>query len=357
MLFGPSGSGKTTTLSAIAGLVRPDSGAIALDGVAFFRRGRPGPAVDVPTQRRRVGYVFQHYALFPHLTAAQNVTYGLWRQPDARRRALTWLERVDIAHLAERYPHELSGGQQQRVAIARALVPAPPVLLLDEPFSALDAAVRERLQRDLAALQAELGLVVLYVTHRLEDAVALGHRLAIVREGRVEQVGPIDEVAGRPASAAVAALLGIRNLFVARVAASGPEGLALDWDGLRLEAPPQPAAVGATVTAYIRPEDIKVLYPDRPVMRAVRHNQVLGTVVASRRQAHARTLTVALAANGREVEVAAPGYAYAELALLPGEPVRLSLRKEALVVLQSGRPDQPAGEGTASLPAGRAEHG
>ncbi|HHH40487.1 MAG TPA: ATP-binding cassette domain-containing protein, partial [Chloroflexi bacterium] len=142
VLFGPSGAGKTTVLNAIAGLVTPDAGEITLDGRPFFRRHRPGPAVNLPARKRRIGYVFQQYALFPHLTALENVAYPLRRRRDGPQQAMALLKKMGIAHLAHRYPHEMSGGQQQRVAIARALAADPQVLLLDEPFSALDAALR-----------------------------------------------------------------------------------------------------------------------------------------------------------------------------------------------------------------------
>ncbi|MCX6029689.1 MAG: ABC transporter ATP-binding protein [Chloroflexi bacterium] len=363
VLFGPSGAGKSTTLSAIAGLVTPDAGEIRLDDRALFRRGRPGAAINVPARSRRIGYVFQGYALFPHLTALENVAYPLQvgRLPWSRRveddRAAALLERMRLAHLAGRYPHELSGGQQQRVAIARALAADPQVLLLDEPFSALDSAMRERLQRDLRDLQAELGLTVLYVTHRLEDAFALGHRLAVIRDGQVAQIGPIEEVFRRPASYDVAEVMGIRNLFRATVIGAGPGRLLLDWDGLRLEAPPLPIgeepagdtvafstpgfplplgnsipSVGATVTAYIRPEDIKVLYPDRPVMGAVARNQVTGRITESREGAGYRLLRVVLP-NGHEVELRFSAYTYVPLSLLAGDVLHLSLRKEGLVLL------------------------
>ena len=181
VLFGPSGAGKTQTLNAIAGLTRPESGEITLDGVDFFRAGRSGKSINLPARERRVGYVFQHYALFPHLTALENVGYSFWRARDARPRAQTWLDRMRLENLADRYPHELSGGQQQRVAIARALAAEPQVLLLDEPFSALDHSLRAQLHEDLRLLQAETRLIVLYVTHSLDDALAVGHRLALVR--------------------------------------------------------------------------------------------------------------------------------------------------------------------------------
>lgn len=332
VLFGPSGAGKTQTLNAIAGLMTPDAGEITLDGTPFFRRRHGRPAIHRPARRRRVGYVFQQYALFPHLTALENVAYALWQQHDARTRALALLERMRLTHVADRYPHEMSGGQQQRVAIARALAAEPKVLLLDEPFSALDVAIRERLQRDLQALQAESGLIVIYVTHSLDDAFAVGHRLAVMREGRVEQVGPLEAVFRRPASDRVLEILGIPNVFQARVLETTPTGLHLDWDGLSLEAPLEPAAIGDVVTAYIRPEDVKILYPDRPVMSAVRHNQVDGRIVGRHLNSSFQSLRVSLP-NGHEVEVSFPTYTYTPLSLTPGETIRLSLRKEGLVLL------------------------
>src|SRR5687767_4167739 len=212
VLFGPSGGGKTQTLNAIAGLVTPDAGEITLDGAVFFRASdetRDAHAVNLPARKRRVGYVFQQYALFPHLTALENVAYALWRQPGARERAEALLERMHLAQWSNRYPHELSGGQQQRVAIARALAMKPRVLLMDEPFSALDGPTRGRLHQDLVALQQEESLIVVYVTHNLADAFAVGHRLAIMREGRIEQAGVPEDVRRNPANPLVLAALGL----------------------------------------------------------------------------------------------------------------------------------------------------
>jgi len=182
-------------------------------------------------------------------------------------------------------------------------------------------------------LQAELRLVVIYVTHRLEDAFAMGHTLAVMGEGQVAQAGPIEEVFRRPVSAGVAEIMGVRNLFRAKVISAGPEGLMLDWDGIRLEAPPQAATAGAILTSYIRPEEIKVLYPDRPLTGAVARNQVSGFIVESRPSTSFRVLRVALE-NGHDLEVRFPLHAYAGLQLSDGEKVSLSLRREALVGLE-----------------------
>ncbi len=352
VLFGPSGAGKTTTLDMVAGLADPDAGEISLDGHTFFRRGAPGtaggaPPVRVPARDRHVGYVFQQYALFPHMTALQNVMYPLGHTPAGRgqaggagraarqARAHALLERVRLDGVADRFPRELSGGQQQRVALARALAAEPRLLLLDEPFSAVDAAVREHLQRDIAELQSELGLIVIYVTHRLEDAFALGHRIAVLREGRIEQVGPIAEVFRRPATAGVAEVMGIRNLLSVRVVAADAGELRLDWEGLELSAPPQPARVGDRALAYIRPEEVKLLYGDRPLSRSVAYNRFEGQVLRVLSGAGFREITVRLP-NGREVDVRFPLLSYGALDLRPGVAVQLALRREALVLLGPG---------------------
>ncbi|HSO76208.1 MAG TPA: ABC transporter ATP-binding protein, partial [Blastocatellia bacterium] len=259
VLFGPSGAGKTQTLNAIAGLSRPDGGEITLDGEPFFRNKTGVTSVDIPARDRRVGYVFQQYALFPHLTALENVAYALWRKPTARVRATALLERLRLGEHVHQYPDELSGGQQQRVAIARALAAEPRVLLLDEPFSALDATIRERLHEDLRAVQQESGLVVVYVTHNLDDALSIGNRLAVVQGGRVAQIGSIEDVYVRPASSTAMEVLGIPNRMAATVASIGTDKLVLDWNGLLLEAPLQPVGVKQSVFAYIRPEAIRIL--------------------------------------------------------------------------------------------------
>ncbi len=340
VLFGPSGAGKTTLLNALAGLANPDAGEITFNGRTFFRKHRPGVNVNLAARKRHVGYVFQDYALFPHLTALENVAYSIWRQPGAGARAKTLLERMGIAHLFNCYPHELSGGQKQRVAIARALAAVPRLLLLDEPFSGIDMPLRERLRSDIHHLQRELGLVVICVTHDIEEAFAIGHRLAVMHDGHIEQVGPVEEVFRRPVNHRVAALMGIHNLFQAQVVDSSPTGLVLDWDGLRLEAPFQPVIGGETVTAYIRPEEIKLLYPDMLLSKAVSHNHAVGRVISRESGSDFHSLRVHLA-NGNEIQVRFRLHSYGSLSLAPGNDVRLSLRKDALVVLVPHRENTP----------------
>ncbi|HET6432813.1 ABC transporter ATP-binding protein [Dyella sp.] len=188
VLFGPSGSGKSLTLRAIAGLIRPDAGHIAVRDRTLFDDFR---GVDVPARARRIGYVFQDYALFPHLTVAQNVAFGLTaglRQP-ARTKvpeaAQRWLDAFELDGLANRYPWQISGGQQQRVALARALAPKPELLLLDEPFAALDPPLRGRLRNELVALQARLDVQMLVITHDPADVDVLGQHVLEIRDGRI----------------------------------------------------------------------------------------------------------------------------------------------------------------------------
>jgi thiamine transport system ATP-binding protein len=208
-LVGPSGCGKTTTLRLVAGFEPPSAGAIRFDGESM--RG-------VPPEDRDVGVVFQNYALFPHLSVRENVAYGLkfgdppGGESDAERVA-SLLELVDLPDAGDRDPAELSGGQQQRIALARALAPGPDLLLLDEPMSALDAQLRERLRMQIKEIQSELGITTLYVTHDQEEALAISDRLAVMNSGAIEQIGTPRDVYRRPATRFVANFVGDNNVF------------------------------------------------------------------------------------------------------------------------------------------------
>ncbi len=201
-VLGPSGCGKTTTLRLIAGLERPDAGEIVVGG-----RVVSSPDRFVPAEQRRIGMVFQDYALFPHLDVAGNVGYGLGRKPDAGR-VREALELVGLAGSERRPVHELSGGQQQRVALARALAPTPDLVLLDEPFSNLDASLRDRLRQEVSQILRTAGVTALFVTHDQEEAMSIAETVAVMRDGRVEQTGTPEEVYLRPASRWMAEFLG-----------------------------------------------------------------------------------------------------------------------------------------------------
>ena len=216
VLYGHSGAGKTLTLEAIAGLLTPREGRITLHDQVVFDSAS---GINVPPQRRNLGYLVQSYALFPHLTVAQNIAYGIGHLSRAERRAR--VEEIagmfGLHDLLDRRPARISGGQAQRVALARALVRQPRVLLLDEPFAAVDSSIRRTLRRELRQLAQRLDLSVVMVTHDLTEAYNVGDRLAVIDHGRVLQAGPRDEVFHRPATARAAELLGVQNIVPGRI--------------------------------------------------------------------------------------------------------------------------------------------
>lgn len=213
VLLGPSGCGKTTTLRMIAGFERPTSGTISIGGTLVV-----GDGTFVPPEKRRVGMVFQSYALWPHMTVAENVAFGLTttrprpHKDELQSKADEAMDMVQLSGLGSRYPHELSGGQQQRVSLARALVTRPGVLLLDEPLSNLDSRLREDMRRQIRSLQQDLGITMVYITHDRTEALGLADRVASLRSGQIQQVAPPAEIYSRPTTGFVARALGPANL-------------------------------------------------------------------------------------------------------------------------------------------------
>ncbi|MDV7350615.1 ABC transporter ATP-binding protein [Halorubrum distributum] len=267
-LVGPSGCGKTTTLRLIAGFEEPTEGTVRFGGKSM---------AGVPPEDRDVGVVFQSYALFPHMTVGENVAYGLnFADPPEGttrdERVAELLELVDLPDAADRDPESLSGGQQQRIAMARALAPGPDVLLLDEPMSALDARLRERLRAQVKEIQSELGITTIYVTHDQEEALAVSDRVAVMNGGTPEQVAPPRTVYREPATRFVAEFVGDNNVFTGSVvdAPAAPDGeLAVDVDGgdetlrARTDADPGTAAsVGDRIAFCVRPEHLRVASAD-----------------------------------------------------------------------------------------------
>ncbi|MCR8577364.1 ABC transporter ATP-binding protein [Streptomyces sp. Isolate_219] len=266
-LLGPSGCGKTTALRTLAGFERPDSGDVLVDGEDITR---------VPAHRRDAGMVFQSYSLFPHLTAIDNVAFGMRMsgigKAARRARAAELLELVGLPEHTGRFPHQLSGGQQQRIALARALALRPRVLLLDEPLSALDARVRLTLREEIRRLQKELGITTLFVTHDQEEALSLADRVAVMRAGRLEQCAPPAELYERPATAFVAEFVGVMSRIPAQAGADGRTVHAL---GRRLPVkgalPGAAQAAGGTgdVDVLVRPEAIDVTADGNGLSRVV----------------------------------------------------------------------------------------
>jgi spermidine/putrescine transport system ATP-binding protein len=270
-LLGASGCGKTTTLRMIAGFEKPDSGRIELDG---------RDVASDPPHRRPVNTVFQTYALFPFMSVWDNVAFGLRYQKAAKdetkRRVGEALDLVQMGKFAKRRPAQLSGGQQQRVALARALVLRPRVLLLDEPLGALDAKLRKQLQLELRAVQREVGITFVYVTHDQEEALTMSDRIAVLAEGRVEQVGPPQEIYSAPATTFVAGFLGAANIFDAEVLELAGSSAVCSAMDTRLGAAVDESTRTGPAAIVIRPERITLQDAGTPVGQG--QNAIGGTV-------------------------------------------------------------------------------
>ena len=276
-VLGPSGAGKSTLLGLVAGLLAPDRGDVRFDGRSVLH---------LPPERRDLGVVFQSYALFAHMTVEDNVAFGLTMRGTgrraARRRVAALLERFEIEPLARRYPVQLSGGERQRVALARALAAAPRALLLDEPLAALDARLRLALRTELAERLAETGVTTLYVTHDQEEAMALGDRVAVLRDGRLEQVGSPEELYRRPATPFVASFVGEANFLpvvwdAALGVLSGPLGV---WSSKGSAGGPTGEALAAGPASAGRPGRLMVR-PEGLAPAPAEHAHLAGTVTAS----------------------------------------------------------------------------
>ncbi len=276
-LLGPSGCGKTTTLRMVAGLLDPTEGEIQIKG----RRVN-----DVPIHKRNLGIVFQNYALFPHKSIAENVAFGLkYRnvsKDDTKKRVSDALELVQLPDVGERYPKQLSGGQQQRIALARAIVIEPDVLLLDEPLSALDANLREDMRVELKRIQERIGVTTLFVTHDQSEALAMSDQIVVMSEGRVEQVGPPQEVYNTPASEFVANFLGASNIVPANCMGRDGNTFVFETETLgRIAVPADKAPKGAAAgpaKLVVRAEKLQLAPRDTPADGAVSVDAIVETV-------------------------------------------------------------------------------
>ena len=331
-LLGPSGCGKTTLLRLIAGLEQPDAGEILIAGERV---------TQLPANRRGVGMVFQSYALFPNMTAAENIAYGLRvRRAPAPRIAARVAEMVELIQLgdaARRYPHQLSGGQQQRVALARALAIEPRLLLLDEPLSALDAAVRVTLREGIRLIQQTLGIAAVYVTHDQEEALSISDDIVVLRAGRVEQTGAPEELYARPATPFVASFVGAANRLAATIV--DPAGRVAWGDTTIVTTLVAGGAPGDAVTVIVRPEridlerveptDASAPLPDGRVNGRIRSRTFLGSSCRLAVETSGGSVVVDV---GREGEF-----------LRAGDLVRLTFRPEDTLALAAARPSSDAG--------------
>jgi len=305
-LLGPSGCGKTTLLRIIAGLERPDSGKILFSGV---------DTTQSHVRERRVGFVFQHYALFRHMTVFDNIAFSLTVKPrkersskqEIRHRVFELLKLIQMENMTGRYPSQLSGGQRQRVALARALAVEPQVLLLDEPFGALDAKVRQELRRWLRRLHDEINLTSVFVTHDQEEALEVSDRIVVMNKGKVEQAGTPDQVYEHPANPFVLNFLGNVNLFHGRQQSGGDAG-------------------GENAVSYVRTHDLEIdrsKLNETAISAVIRHIQKLGPSVR---------VTLALEDSGKLLEAELTRDTFQELGLQQGEAVYVRPRQVRVFV-------------------------
>jgi spermidine/putrescine transport system ATP-binding protein len=339
-MLGPSGCGKTTTLRMVAGFEDPTAGQVLIEGE---------DVAGLPAHRRPTNTVFQSYALFPHLSVGENVAFGLRRKKvpkdEISKRVNTELERVGLAREINRKPNQLSGGMQQRVALARALVNLPKVLLLDEPLGALDLKLRKGLQLELKRIQRDVGITFVYVTHDQEEALTMSDRIAVMEQGRIEQVDTPEEVYERPATTFVAGFIGVSNLMPATVtSASGARGRVRLDAGVEVDADVDGFSVGERTHAVVRPEKLDV----RPLMGSdgatEGHAYVNGLVESSVYLGTSTQMVVRLADDVR-MTVLCPNTDDAERLSLPGAgtDVRLSWAPEHMhLVKESADGSAPA---------------
>ena len=338
-LLGPSGCGKTTLLRIIAGLETADSGSILFSGE---------DTTDVHVRERNVGFVFQHYALFRHMTVFDNVAFGLRMKPRASRPSEAVIKQkvhellglVQLDWLSDRYPAQLSGGQRQRIALARALAVEPKVLLLDEPFGALDAKVRKELRRWLRRLHDDLHVTSIFVTHDQEEALEVADRVVLMHSGQVEQIGSPQDVWDHPASPFVYGFLGDVNLFHGR-AHQGEMLIGENQHGVRLASPEHQDAQDAKAFAYVRPHDLDVRrytpgeaqppggHPPAPGIAA---KLVRAIVVGPIARLELLPLDASAAGSGDLIEAQIPARQFAEQGYKDGEVLVLTPRKARVFV-------------------------
>ena len=333
-LLGPTGCGKTLILESIMGLRKPTKGKIWIG---------EREVQTLPPERREISYVPQDLALFPHLNVRENIFYGIKARNLDRQVYEDYvqlqIEEMKVAHLLERYPANLSGGEKKRVALLRALASKPKLLLLDEPLSGLDPAIKVEIQQLLKTLHSSFNPTILCVTHDFEEAYFLSDRITIFMDGKAEQVGKKDDIFLKPASRKVAQFLGARNLYRAKILSRDEfmERATLEVDGLQFSMPIQlcqdSIEVGKEVDLFIRPEEVMIIRKEKPVKESLKRNIFLGKIVDITDKRRYQLIDFQTMEGKINIEISIPNYAFRNLDLAIGKIVNVALREESLWVM------------------------
>jgi len=328
VLFGPSGAGKTLTLECIAGLEVPDKGYINVNGITYFDSEK---SINISPQKRKTGYLFQNFALFPHLTVEENIIFGLRSGNNTKEKMQEMLDVFEIHELEKRYPSQLSGGQRQRVALARALITRPRILLLDEPFSSLDYIVRMRLRRDLKKIRKIIKIPIILITHNPVEAYTMADTIIVYKHGGIEQIAPPKEIFSKPINENVAKLVGMNNIFKGKILdiindevmiQSHKKIIALRMGSLQ---------IGEKVTWCIRPDQVMVVREDRPLGKTVASNIFSGRIT----EIISNGATYLLYIDGDfNLEIEMPSHAFERLDIKHGQIIRVSLKKSAIHIIK-----------------------
>lgn len=337
VLFGPSGAGKSLLLNLLSGIVRPDQGFVKIEDKEVFNSEA---GINVPIRERRIGYLFQDYALFPHMTVFENIAYGINSLPKnkIRTKVEELLDLMRLGGLEHRFPKELSGGQKQRAALARTLAAEPRMLLLDEPFSALDYQVREKLRADLLLIHQKYPITTLFVTHDLEEAFVMGDNIAIINNGRLEQFGNREEVFYKPKTKNVAKFLGARNIFSGRVVFLNEKAVAIEHPDIGeiktlLHDEELRLTIGEKVTFGIRPEEIMIIRPDRPIDKKVQDNILEGEVLTTLGKGASHIIYFKVKDRDATLKIEIPNFVYRKLKLAKDKTIAVSLKKESIWII------------------------
>ena len=337
VLFGPSGAGKSLLLNLLSGIVKPDHGFVRIGERGVFNSET---GINAPMRDRRIGYLFQDYALFPHMTVFDNIAYGISRLPKNKVKAKVeeLLDIMRLGGLEHRFPKELSGGQKQRTALARTLATEPRILLLDEPFSALDYQVREKLRADLIVIHQRYPITTLFVTHDLEEAFVMGDNIAIINNGSLEQFGTREEVFYKPKTKNVARFLGARNIFSGRVVTLDGVTAVIENPEIGeikalIHADEPKLSVGEKITFGVRPEEIMIIRPDKPIDKKVQDNILEGEILTTMGKGTSHTVYFKVKDRDITLKIEIPNFAYRKLKLSKGKNITVSLKKESIWII------------------------